>query len=168
MKLLVGVVMIGAMVAGAQAETLKELITRSNAKVGALLKAKDIKGFVKYCKPMMTKDFVCEEAGQKMTFDQMVKSMETGLNSLNKITKAEAKLLSLKQTKTNGVAIYNSITEGTVVGPDKKTHTMTFLGKMTEHYRLEKGKWMMYKMVFSDNKMKMDGKAVDPSQMGAG
>ncbi|HLO98384.1 MAG TPA: hypothetical protein VK171_07310 [Fimbriimonas sp.] len=168
MKLIVSAVMIAAVAAGAQAETLKQLITRTNSKVSALLKAKDIKGFEKYCKPMMTKDFVCEEEGQKMTFAQMVENMKVGLGSLNKVTKAEAKLISLKETKTTGVATYNSITEGTVVGPDKKTHTMTFLGKMTEHYRLEKGKWMMYKMVFSDSKMKMDGKAVDPSQMGAG
>lgn len=164
MKLIVSAVVLLSVVAGAQAETLKEFIIKSNAKVEKMLKAKDVKGFVKYFKPFTTKDFVCEEDGQKMNFDEMAKNMEVGLGSLEKVTKAEAKLLSLKTDKTKGVAVYKSTTEGTVKGPDKKTHTMGFTGKMTEYYRLEKGKWMMYKMVFSENKMFMDGKPVAPAE----
>jgi hypothetical protein len=53
-----------------------------------------------------------------------------------------------------------------MMGPDKKSHTMSFSGTSTNTYVKVKGKWLMSVMSWGKSTMMMDGKPMDPSKMG--
>ena len=148
------------------AGSLKSEIEAMNAKVTACLKKMDIAGFEKIVKAGVTSDFKHVENGKAMNFSQMVTQMREGMKSMSKITKIGTKLKSLKESGNTATATTWHMMEGVMIGPDKKSHTMGFSGTSTDVFRKVGGKWKMASMTWTDQKMTMDGKPFDPSQMG--
>ena len=153
---------------GAAMADLKSEINAMNAKVAKLFMKKDIDGFVKYVKPMVTSDFKHVEYGKSQTFDEMVATMRQGMAMLTKMTEVSAKVSTLKITGNTAVSTGTHTMAGYMIGEDKKKHTLKFSGVSTDNYRKEGGKWKLAKMSWSNQKMWMDGKLMDPSQMGGG
>jgi 23S rRNA pseudoU1915 N3-methylase RlmH len=150
------------------AQSLKSYAESMDKKLNAVMMKKDIDGFVKIVKPMVTKDFKYVENGQTMNFDAMVSMMRQGMGMLEKMTKVSSKILSCKESGNNGVIMSSHMSEGIMTGPDKKKHTMGFTGKSKDIYVKMKGKWMLKSMTWTESVMTMDGKKVDPAAMGGG
>jgi hypothetical protein len=100
-----------------------------------------------------------------MNYDQMLASMKQGLGMMKSMSKVSAKLMSLKQGKTTATAVTMHEMVGKMLGPDEKSHSMTYSGTSNDTYRKVNGKWLMAKMEWTKTKMTMDGKPFDPSQM---
>jgi hypothetical protein len=83
------------------------------------------------------------------------------LAGMQKVTRAEAKLLSLKEKGNAATAVSRHTMEGVMAGPDSKTMTTTFVGKSTDTYVKQGGKWKISKMVWTPEKMLVDGKPVN-------
>lgn len=154
-----------ALFATAYAGSLKSEVEASSVKVTAAIKAKDFAKFEKLTRPYVTKDFVHVENGRSMTYDQMLEEMKMGIGMMGKITVCTTKVLGVKESGNEGIAKVKHVMVGTMTGPDKKTHKMAFEGMSADRYRKVNGKWKMYKMEWSEQKMTMDGKPFDPSQM---
>jgi len=123
-----------------------------------MMMKKDVNGLEKAMKAGVTSNFVYIENGQKQTFAEMMTNMKMGIGMMKKITVAKTKILSVKETGNKAVAMEEHTMVGTMVGPDKKTHTSGFTGVAEETYVKEGGKWKMAKMVWKSQKMTMDGK----------
>ena len=145
---------------------LRSEINTMNAKVRACMMKLDMDGFVKLVKPGVTKDFKYSENGKSMNFDQMVATMRQSFATMKKVTAATTKTLALKVTGNTGVATSAHSMSVVTMGPDKKSHTMTFTGTSSDHYRNENGTWKMSSMTWKNDKMLMDGKPMDMSKMG--
>jgi|CXWL01.1.fsa_nt_gi hypothetical protein len=136
------------------------------AKIDKCLLNKDIAGFEKLVKPMVTKDYKHIENGRTLTYDQMIVQMKQGVGMMEEVTVATSKFLSFKQTGNTVVAKQSHKMEGIVMGEDKKKHTMGFTGVTVNTYRKVGGMWKMAIMDWKKQDMLMDGKPFDPSKMG--
>ena len=136
------------------------------AKIDKCLLNKDIAGFEKLVKPMVTKDYKHIEMGRTLNYNQMIAEMKQGLAMMGKVTVARSKFITFKQTGNTVVAKQSHRMEGTMTGQDKKTHTMAFVGTSQNTYRKEGGVWKMAIMDWKKQDMLMDGKPFDPSKMG--
>ncbi len=148
------------------AESLKEMILKNDGVSRKALMAKDMVAFKKAMQPTITADFKYIEAGKTMTFDQMLAGMKQGTGSLQKITDVTSKLLKLTEKGNKATAEMTRSMTGTVPGPDKKMHKLTMSGKTVETYVKQGGKWKLAIMDWKSSEMIMDGKKMDPSQMG--
>jgi hypothetical protein len=163
--MLVSVVLLAG-IAAAQAQSLHSQIEAANQKIVAAMKKKDIPAIAKAIKAGTTANFVYTEAGKSQTFDQMMADMKMGLNSMSKITVCEEKILSLKEKGNTATGTTSHKMGGIATGPDKKPHTMVYMGTSTDQYVKEKGVWKMSKMAWNMTGMTMDGKKMDASAMG--
>lgn len=154
-----------SLVAMASAESLKDHVNRINAIVVKSMKAKDIAMFEKAMKPSVTPDFKYIENGQTMNYKTMVENMKMGYQMMDKVTKVDIKVNSIKEMGTKGTAVYTVDMVSTMIGEDKKVHKMGFKGKATDVYVKSKGKWLCKSMTWSNVVMTMDGKPFDPSKM---
>ncbi len=166
MKRLLLSVSLAVFVSTAFAGPLQKQFEAQMAKIDKCLLNKDIAGFEKLVKPMITKDYKHIEMGRTLTYDQMIAEMKQGVGMMEKVTVAQSKFLSFKQTGNTVVAKQSHKMEGTMTGPDKKKHTMGFVGVTMNTYRKEGGVWKMSIMNWTKQDMLMDGKPFDPSKMG--
>ena len=164
MKVLVVTVAASALLCVASAQSLRSQVEAANKTTHKLMMAKDVKGLTKEWKGAATKDFKYVEAGRTMNMDQMCQGMAMGLGGMKKVLKADSKPLSVKEKGNTGTSTTSHVMEGITVGPDKKSHTVTFTGVSTETYVKQGGKWKMSKMVWGKQTTLMDGKPMPTGQ----
>jgi len=151
-----------AVLGTASAQSLRSELDAANRAVGKMMMARDIKGFTKVMKATVTPDFVYAEAGRTLTFDQMCAEMGMGMSQMKKMHKAESKTLSLVEKGNAATVMTSHHMSGTMIGPDKKTHVMTFTGTSKDTYVKKGGAWKMSKMAWVKQTMLLDGKPFDP------
>ncbi|MBL8048311.1 MAG: nuclear transport factor 2 family protein [Chthonomonas sp.] len=144
---------------------LKDMVMATNNAVIKAIKAKDVAAFEKAVKPTVTKDFKYIEMGRTMDYKTMVSNMKMGFQMMDKVEKAEVKLISCKESGNKGTAVYVVDMVNTMMGEDKKVHKIGFKGKSTDMYVKVNGKWMCKQMTWTEVVMTMDGKPFDPSKM---
>lgn len=152
----------------ASADDLRKSILEMNSLVSKSMKSGDLKGLEAVMKRGVSPDFKYVESGypgKPMNFDQMVSTMKMGMSMFKKVTVAESKLLTLKETGNKAISTSVHTVGGILVGPDKKTHQMMSAGLSTDTYRKVKGTWQMISMNFKTTSMTMDGKPMDMSKM---
>ena len=154
-----------SLVTTASADALRDQITAANAGYHKAMIKNDMKAMEAMMKNNITSDFTYEEMGRKLNFDQMITQMKAGMGAMKKITEANSKLITLKETGTKATATTLRSMAGVTMGPDKKQHTMAFSGTTTDTYVKQGGKWKFSKMVWGKQTMSMDGKVMDPSKM---
>ena len=154
------------LVAYASADSLKEQINTSSVKIGNAMKKKDMKAFEKIVKAGITSDFKYIENGQTMTFDQMFQMMKASFTTMDKVTMAETKILSVKESGKTATAKVRHTMVGTMKLQDNKTHKFTMTGVSVDSYKKIGKEWKMSVMDWKESKMTMDGKPFDPSKMG--
>ena len=138
-----------------------------NSKVAKVMVKKDIDGFVKAVKGGCTSDFKYTENGRSMNFDEMVAGMRQGLAMLNKVKKADSKIVTLTEKGNSATCTTSHNMVGVIMDGNKKPHDMGFLGTSIETYRKENGKWKMASMTWKEQKMTMDGKPMEALGGGA-
>jgi len=149
----------------ASAQNLKGFVNDMNDKVSDAMRKKDINAFVKSIKPLVTSDFKYTEAGRTMNFDQMVANMKSGFQMFQQVTIVKAVVQKIEEKGDKGKTTSTNTMGGTIVGQDKKSHTMTMHGTSVETYVKVKGQWKLSSMTWSGTSMQMDGKTVDPNKM---
>lgn len=154
------------LVAFASADSLKEQINASGVKIGNAMKKKDMKAFEKIVKAGVTSDFKYIENGQSMTFDQMFQMMKSSFTMMDKVTTAENKILSLKESGKSATAKVRHTMAGTMKLQDNKVHKFTMTGVSHDTYKKVGKEWKMSIMDWKESKMTMDGKPFDPTKMG--
>lgn len=171
MRSILVLVSLVAVVASAQAQSLRAEIEASGKAIGKAMMKKDFVALAKEMKATVTKDFVYIEKGVKgppQNVDQVIAGIKMGLSGMTKVTVAKATVHSLKQKGNTAVAKGEHTIAGITMGPDKKPHTMVIVGATEDTYVKQGGKWKMSKMVWLSQKMTMDGKPMDPAMMGGG
>ena len=144
---------------------LRSEITTMNTKICQMMMKGDMKSLDAMMKAGMTSNFQYVEGGKTMTYAQMFEQMKASM-SMMKCTSATSKLASLKQNGKTATSVEKHMMAGTMTGPDKKPHKMSFSGTSTNTYVLSGKMWKMSKMSWGESKMMMDGKPMDPSKMG--
>jgi hypothetical protein len=145
---------------------LKEDINAVYGKVATALKNKDIKSIEKLLRGIATTDFRYVERGTSQTMDQMIANMKAGMGELGKVTRSKAYVVSVKESGNSAMVVAIHDMAGTMVTPDKKTHTMDYIGTTNEKFVKINGNWKLKEMKMVKEVMKMDGKPFDP--MGGG
>ncbi|MEI7985902.1 MAG: nuclear transport factor 2 family protein [Armatimonadota bacterium] len=162
---LFSVIVVGVSFAAISSADLKSEINSMNSKIHLAMKKGDMKTCSAIMKAGVTKDFKYIEGGKTMTFDQMMEQMKASM-SMMKLTKVSTSIVSLKEKGGMGTSVEKHVMEGTMTGPDKKSHTMSFSGNSTNTYRKVGKAWMLSVMSWGKNTMMMDGKPMDMSKMG--
>ena len=150
----------------ANAQSLKSQIRKVDGPICKAMMRKDIEGFKKIVKGATTPDFKYSEGGPAMGFDDMIQGMKQGFAMYSKITKAETKLVSVKEKGTEGSSVEKHTMVGMMMGPDKKSHKVAFMGTSNSTYKKVNGKWLMASMNMKTDKMTMDGKPMAAPPMG--
>ena len=163
---LFSVILVGVSFAAISSADLKSEINSMNSKIHAAMKKGDMKSLGMIMKAGVTKDFKYIEDGKTMTFDQMFEQMKGSL-SMMKLTKASTQVVSVKEKGTMGTSVEKHVMAGTMTGPDKKTHKVSFSGVSTNSYTKAGKAWMLKVMSWGKSEMLMDGKPVDMSKMGS-
>ena len=166
-KVLLATLFVGSLVAAGQAVTLRDHIKMINSKVEVLFKKKDVAGFEKFMRPLVTKDYQFIEEGKSATFDEMVAQLGEGFKMLGDVTATRARLLTLKETGDSATSTQSHDIYCVNIGADKKQHKMAFLGRSTHTYVRVNGKWLLSKMQVTSTKVTMDGKPMkmdEPAQ----
>lgn len=141
----------------AQADLKREITARDKAITSAMAK-KDYKTLEKLMRAGMAPTFVYMEGGQKQNLDQMISNMKMGLGSMKKLTKLSTRVLSVKEHGDKATVATEHVMEGLTAGTGQKDHTLAFKGVSEDSYVKTGGKWKMTKMVWTSQKMSMDGK----------
>ncbi|AIE87919.1 nuclear transport factor 2 family protein [Fimbriimonas ginsengisoli] len=158
-----------AVLSTANAQSLRAQSEAMNKKIHAAMMKKDFAALGKIIKAGTTKDFVYMETGMKgpgQNFDQMMANMKMGFNTFQKITTVNSKIVSLKEKGNKAAGTTEHVMGGIMIGPDKKPHKVMMLGKSQDSFVKVGTQWKMSKMVWTNGKMTMDGKPMDPSKMG--
>lgn len=142
----------------AHADDLRSQLDASNKAITSAMKKKDAAALTKAMKDGVTADFKYTEAGKSQTFAQMLENMKMGLAMIDKITVCEAKILTLKQKGNTATGTVEHKMVGTVKGPDKKVHSMSFTGVSANTFVKQGNKWKMASMTWKSQKQTMDGK----------
>lgn len=162
---LFSVIVVGVSFAAISSADLKSEINSMNSKIHVAMKKGDMKSLHSIMKSGVTKDFKYIEDGKTMTFDQMFEQMK-GSMAMMKLTNATTKVVSVKEKGTMGSSVEKHVMAGTMTGPDKKTHKMSFSGMSTNTYTKVGKAWMLKVMSWGKSEMMMDGKPMDMSKMG--
>lgn len=146
-------------VAGPEDEFRTQVTAHSKKYEAAMLK-KDIKQFGKLLAMYTTKNFVYKENGQSMSRKQMLDQMSMSVKTFQKITKFKSRMIEAQVQGNKATATVSNLMEGTMIGPDKKKHTMSFGGNTIETYVKEGKTWKMSVMEWKTMEMKQDGKVM--------
>jgi ketosteroid isomerase-like protein len=141
-------------------DSLRAQINAANKSFEALMVKKDLTGLMAIMKEDVTPDFKHVEDGKTINFQQMSSMMKMGLGMMGKITQAVYKTTDVKVTGTHGTSTTFHKIAGTMVGADKKSHTMVFTGTTTDSYTKDGAKWKMSKMVWTSQTRSVDGKVL--------
>lgn len=136
-----------------------------NAKYERAMLKKDIKTFSKLFMANSTKDFKHIENGQSMNAKQMLDMMKTSVGQFQKVTKFKSRLLTVQVQGDKANVTASNEMAGTMTGPDKKKHTMSFKGNTEEKYVKIGKTWKIASMEWKTMDMLMDGKKMDPAAM---
>ena len=166
MKLLTVTLAAVSLVAISSAD-LKSEITLANGMITKAMMKGDMKALESVLRASVTSDFKYTEAGRTMNFDQMWTTMKASMSSM-KCTMAKATETMVKEKGKMGTSVEMNHMMGTMMGADKKQHTMTFDGTSNNTYMKVGKQWKMSKMVVGKSSMMMDGKPMDMSKMGGG
>jgi hypothetical protein len=161
MKAIAIAISLSAVLCCASAQSLRSQIDASNKAIHGYMLARDAKGFTKYMKSGVTSDFKYVEAGHTQNFDQMCAGMAAGFAQMKKLTRADSKILSLREQGNKATSTMTHNMSGVTMGPDKKAHTMTFIGTSEDTYVKQGGKWKMSKMSWKNQSMMVDGKPMN-------
>lgn len=153
-----------SLTAASHADSLRTQVEASNKAIHKAMMKKDFTELAKVMRAAVTSDFKYVEAGNTMNFDQMMSNMKAGLGSLKTVTTARSVILNLKSTGTKATGTTTHTMGGTMVGPDKKSHVMAFMGTSNDSYVKRGSSWKLSKMVWTANTMTMDGKPYDPTK----
>jgi hypothetical protein len=77
---------------------------------------------------------------------------------ITKFKVCSAKLITIKRHGNTAVGTLKHTMVGSMIGPDKKPHTMSFTGISEDTYVKQNGKWKMSMMSWKSSKELMDGK----------
>ena len=146
---------------------LKSELKEMNARVGNAMVKGDMKNLEAMMKAGVTKDFTYTESGQTMNFSQMMEMMKQSMGAM-KTTSAHTDIVTVKEKGNMGVATQKRTMTGTMTGPDKKSHKMSFNGTTTDTFVKVGKEWKMSKMVWGKNTMMMDGKPMNMPKMSGG
>ena len=147
-------------------QSLRAQIEAMNKVAAKSILHKDLNAFSKAIKPTVAPDFKYMENGTSQNFDQMVDHMKQGVGMMTKVTLAQAKILKLSQKGDAGRCSTVHIIEGTMVGPDKKSHKLHVEGTSSDVYAKVGSKWLLKTMTFQNGKALMDGKPFNPGGPG--
>ena len=146
-------------VAGPEDDFRNQMNRQSKKYETAMLK-KDIKAFGKLLDMYTTKNFVYKENGQSMTKKQMFDQMSMSVKGFQKVTKFKSRILTAQVQGNKATCTVSNLMEGTMMGPDKKKHTMSFGGNTVETFVKEGKTWKMSVMEWKTMEMKQDGKVM--------
>lgn len=146
-------------VAGPEDDFRNQMNRQSKKYETAMLK-KDIKAFGKLLDMYTTKNFVYKENGQSMTKKQMFDQMSMSVKGFQKVTKFKSRILTAQVQGNKATCTVSNLMEGTMIGPDKKKHTMSFGGNTVETFVKEGKTWKMSVMEWKTMEMKQDGKVM--------
>ena len=154
-------------VAGPVDEFRTQVNSQAKKYEAAMLK-KDLKQFKKLLDTYTTKDFKYTENGQTMSKQQMFEMMSTSVKGFQKVTKFKSRILTAQVQGDKATATVSNLMEGTMIGPDKKKHTMSFGGNTVESFVKQGKTWKMSSMEWKTSEMKQDGKVVPAPGQKAG
>jgi hypothetical protein len=157
---------LSAVLATAGAQSLRSQIETTTKAIRKSMIAMDIKGFTKIMKGVVATNFTYVESGKTMDFDHMVQGVGMGFSQMEKVTKADAKLLALTEKGNSATSTTQHTMESTTTMGGPKRHKMSFSGVSTETYVRQGGAWKMSKMVWNNQSMLVDGKAMSPKMAG--
>jgi len=143
--------------------TLRSEIETMSKKGSKLMMAKNVSGFVALVRSGVSSNFQYVENGKTEAFEVMAEGMKLGIGGMQKITRSASKIVSLKESGTGATCMMQHLMVGTVAGPDKKPHTLSFTGTSKDTYVKEGGKWKMSRMEWVKQTMTMDGKPMPAS-----
>jgi hypothetical protein len=135
-------------------------MNRQSKKYETAMLKKDIKAFGKLLDMYTTKNFVYKENGQSMTKKQMFAQMSMSVKGFQKVTKFKSRILTAQVQGNKATCTVSNLMEGTMMGPDKKKHTMSFGGNTVETFVMEGKTWKMSVMEWKTMEMKQDGKVM--------
>ncbi len=119
---------------------------------------RDAAAFAKAVKGGVTSDFKYSEAGRTMSFESMLAGMKQGFAIETRCLRADTTILSVKEKGKTGSAVEQHVMDVLTMGPDKKVHKMSFVGRSDETYRKVNGKWKLASMDMKTIRSSMDGK----------
>ena len=146
-------------VAGPEDDFRNQMNRQSKKYETAMLK-KDIKACGNLLDMYTTKNFVYKENGQSMTKKQMFDQMSMSVKGFQKVTKFKSRILTAQVQGNKATCTVGNLMEGTMIGPDKKKHTMSFGGNTVETFVKEGKTWKMSIMEWKTMETKQDGKVV--------
>lgn len=149
-------------VAGPEDEFRTQVNSHAKKYEAAMLK-KDVKQFGKLLEMYTTKNFAYKENGKSMDRKQMLAMMKTSVSTFQKVTKFKSRLIEAQVQGDKATCTVSNLMEGTMIGPDKKKHTMSFGGNTVETYVKEGKTWKMSIMEWKTMEMKQDGKVMPMS-----
>ncbi len=141
-------------------DDFRNQMNRQSKKYEAAMLKKDIKAFGKLLDMYTTKNFVYKENGQSMTKKQMFDQMSMSVKGFQKVTKFKSRILTAQVQGNKATCTVSNLMEGTMMGPDKKKHTMSFGGNTVETFVKEGKTWKMSVMEWKTMEMKQDGKVM--------
>lgn len=150
--------------AGDKDYSLRRTITTVDAKVCKAFMKLDLAGFEKATRSVVTSDFRDIEMAKPMTYDEMLNTMKQSFGMISKMTSATMKIESVRAKGSVAKVAMVQRMRGTMVGPDKKTHKMTFTARTIDTWKKDGKSWKLAEMNWKSQKMTMDGKPFDPSK----
>lgn len=127
-------------------------------KIEVQMLKKDFKSLEKTMRNGISSDFIYEDAGHSLGFDQMFKQLSIGLGGFQQITFVKYKVLDLKESGINATATMEHTVGGKIGGSGQKIHMLVSTGKSIDDYSKIGDHWMMTKMKWKDFAVTMDGK----------
>jgi hypothetical protein len=90
----------------------------------------------------------------------MFAQMSMSVKGFQKVTKFKSRILTAQVQGNKATCTVSNLMEGTMIGPDKKKHTMSFGGNTVETFVKEGKTWKMSVMEWKTMEMKQDGKVM--------
>lgn len=153
------------------AASVKKWIQGQMNSYAKAVKKKDVPLIEKMAKQYFHESFVStEKNGTKVTRDQMLSMMKTNMAMVKSIERCDLVCKSVKVTGNKATAEESMKMTMLFAGPDAKAKPMKmdYDQTWTATYVKEKNGWRCKTAVTKTEKMMMNGKPFDPSQMGGG
>lgn len=145
---------------------LKREADAHNAAICSAMKSKNLDKLEKILRACTTPDFKYVDQGQEEGFDGMWQSMKMGIGSMSMMETVTNSNSNVKVHGSMGTCITHHHMVGRQMGQDHKTHKLDFSGNSLDTFQLMNGHWMLSRMEWKNQTIKMDGKKIDPSKMG--